>query len=163
MPIDPKTLLECVQVEREMTAAEIRVQYHYDTGETPLEADVVALLTELADYRLITRYHGRRHGVTVYVRPLVVGLGATYCIGSDRYACTVVSVSPNKRKVIVQFDKATRTDDSGMSEDQHYSYERDVSGELKEMFRRRDGRYANGVHGGGLLLGKRSHYYDYSH
>lgn len=97
-----------------------------------------------------------------YTRPIAAGMGATYSIGSDRYAVTVVAVSPTGRKVTTRDDRATRLDKNGMSEDQSYAYERDPRGEERTFYRDAGGRYGNKTHGGRLALGVRQAYHDYS-
>ena len=97
-----------------------------------------------------------------YTRPIVAGMGATYGIGSDRYAVTVVAVSPTGRKVTTRDDRATRLDKNGMSEDQSYAYERDPRGGERTFYRDAGGRYGNKTHGGHLALGVRRAYHDYS-
>lgn len=95
-----------------------------------------------------------------YRRPIAVGMGATYSIGSDRYACTVIKVSKSCHKITTRDDKATRTDSNGISEDQRYSYERDPNGEVREFYRNSSGSYGNRTQGGRLGLGRRSTYLD---
>lgn len=101
-------------------------------------------------------------GVRRYYRSIVVGMGATYSIGSDRYACTVIAVSTSGLKVTTRDDKATRTDENGMSECQTYSYERDPSGVERTWYRDSKGNYGNKTRGGRLGLGARRAYHDYS-
>lgn len=70
-----------------------------------------------------------------------VGMGCTMGIGSDSYAGTIIEVSRTGHRVVVQQDKATRTDNNGMSESQEYSYERNPNGKKDVFTRRRNGRY----------------------
>lgn len=55
-----------------------------------------------------------------------VGDGATYNVGSDRYAATVIKVTP--RTVTIQDDIAKATLDSNYFGDQKYTYTPDPSG-----------------------------------
>jgi hypothetical protein len=57
-----------------------------------------------------------------------IGMGATVCGYSDRYACTVVWVDQPKGVLSVRKDIAKRTDKNGISEDQEYSYTPDSNG-----------------------------------
>jgi hypothetical protein len=56
-----------------------------------------------------------------------VGMGATEIMYSDRHAFTVVEVLGPKR-IVVQRDRATRTDGLGMSDAQSYNFEADPNG-----------------------------------
>ncbi len=92
-----------------------------------------------------------------------VGMGCTIGIGSDSYAATVISISPSGHQLTVQHDKATRTDNNGMSGSQVYEYERDPNGSTMKFTLRKNGRYQ----GAGrnycyyLVLGKRKAHIDY--
>lgn len=58
--------------------------------------------------------------------PLIeVGDGMTEIMWSDRHAYTVVGVNASGKTLTVQPDRAIRTDDNGMSDDQRYRYEAD--------------------------------------
>ena len=93
-----------------------------------------------------------------------VGMGATVCWYSDRSACTIVGVrrfKTGKRKgqvssVLVQSDKAFRTDDNGMSDAQSYRFECDPHARISEFKVKADGSFGN------LSIGHRSHYHDFS-
>jgi hypothetical protein len=89
-------------------------------------------------------------------------MGATRGIGSDRTACTVVAVSKNGHKITTRDDRATRTDNNGMSECQEYRYERDPGGAEHTWYRDSAGKYGNKTRGGRLGLGHRRSYHDYS-
>lgn len=95
-----------------------------------------------------------------------IGMGATVCFYSDRKAATIVGISPSGRKVTVQYDKAIRSDDRGMSDSQEYSYQANPQGRTEEFTLRRNGRFVRvgeTQRGGlGLLVGARHEYYDYS-
>lgn len=95
-----------------------------------------------------------------YLRPLVPGTGATYRIGSDRYAVTVIAVSPGGQKITTRDDRAIRTDNNGISELQDYRYERNPVGEIRTFYRDRNGQYGNKTRGGSLWLGVRHAYSD---
>jgi hypothetical protein len=69
-----------------------------------------------------------------------VGMGATKYVGSDRYPFTVVKILSPKR-IVVQMDKATRTDSNGLSEQQEYQYEPNPNGSEYTISLRKDGRW----------------------
>ena len=56
----------------------------------------------------------------------VLNEAATVLSYSDRYPCTVISVTD--KEIIVQEDHARRIDSNGMSETQNYDYSRNVYG-----------------------------------
>lgn len=87
-----------------------------------------------------------------------IGMGATVLFHTDRKAATVIAFT--KCTVTVQFDKATRTDNNGMSDSQEYTYERDLAGNKLTFWKNARGCY--GKPGIGLDLGHRSEYYDFS-
>ena len=89
-----------------------------------------------------------------------VGMGVTMTLWSDRYAGTVIKVTPYK--VTVQRDKAKRIDGNGVSESQTYEYEPDYNGEILEFYKQKNGAWRNNKSGRGLVLGRRSEYYDFS-
>lgn len=88
-----------------------------------------------------------------------VGMGATMYSGSDRYAFTVVAVSPSGKTVWVREDKETRVDGNGMSESQRYLFTPDENAELVQLRLCKDGWRSkrNLFH-----LGKRRYYRDFS-
>lgn len=92
----------------------------------------------------------------------VLGMGATYCIGSDRYAGTIVYVSRNKAVIKVRDDKAIRTDNNGMSDAQNYRYEPNEEGEIRTFYRNQKGGYGHRSRGGSCRVGVRDHFHDYS-
>lgn len=95
-----------------------------------------------------------------------VGMGATLMLYSDRHAYTVRRVEKSKSgktvTIYVSRDKATRTDDHGMSESQTYEYET-VEDAPQAKFVSRSGKpfrqYASGPI---LAVGGRDEYYDFS-
>lgn len=104
-----------------------------------------------------------------------VGMGATILSWTDRRAATVVAVFDERGQayVTVQEDHAVRIDDNGMSDMQEYRYWRNAQG-CEHTFRRdgsggydavqrnpETGRY-NKVGNGGLIVGKRDQYRDFS-
>lgn len=89
-----------------------------------------------------------------------VGMAATICLWSDRYAGTVASVSRTGHQVAVRRDKATLVAGNMMSEGQEYRYEADPEGALYVFSRRKDGSYREVRGTKGLLLGQREEYRD---
>jgi hypothetical protein len=82
-----------------------------------------------------------------------VGMGATYRLATDTYACTIVEVRKNGRELVLQRDKAKLLNgfNSGAEDalvftpggfaghtsgEQRYEYERDPDGELIRVSRR---------------------------
>jgi hypothetical protein len=97
-----------------------------------------------------------------------IGMGATILQWSDRTPCTIVSVRRFKgeqkagqvSEIDAQEDKATRTDNNGMSECQRYEYERDTQGWVTTFKRNKKGTFVSNV--GNLRIGDRSKYHDFS-
>lgn len=94
-----------------------------------------------------------------------VGMGATICMFSDRHAVTVIEVNKDKTRVVVQRDKATRTDKNEMSDSQTYSYAPDANGAKETYTLRKSGRWVKQgdsmKNGTGLRLGERSEHFDF--
>ncbi len=92
-----------------------------------------------------------------------LGQGATFYFLSDRCAATVVEIVSPKH-VVVQFDKTTRTDKNGLSEDQTYTFECDPKGKKYHIRQGLRGawRVSRGQDYGGTLvvLGERHEYRD---
>lgn len=98
-----------------------------------------------------------------------VGMGATRLGWTDRHACTIVEVLRTRagqvKAVVVQRDKATRTDSNGMSEAQSYAFEPDPNASRVTYSLRKTGRFVragDSMGGDRLLIGRRDEYYDYS-
>ena len=96
---------------------------------------------------------------------IVVGDGATKCYMSDRVPCTVVEVLSEGKTVIVQEDRAIRTDRNGISEDQTYVYTPCPAGIKEKYTLRKNGRYIlmgtkAGQAGHHLEVGYREKYFD---
>lgn len=93
-----------------------------------------------------------------------VGMGATEICWSDRHAYTIIEVI-NDTKIVVQQDKATRTDANGMSDAQSYAFSPDLSGSKRTLSLRKNGRWVPvglGMNDGNFVIGMRQEYYDYS-
>lgn len=89
---------------------------------------------------------------------LEIGMGATQLIGSDRYACTIVDITPSGKTLTVQEDKAIRTDNNGMSSIQEWCYEANPDGEIRRFRLTTKGWRSGSI---SLRVGVRDHYYDF--
>ncbi len=92
----------------------------------------------------------------------MIGMGATIQIGSDSYPATVIQVTNNGKRIVVQEDTATRVDTNGMSESQQYTYEPNPQGTIHIATLRKDGRWRLTGSKTPISLGFRRKYYDYS-
>ena len=94
-----------------------------------------------------------------------VGMGATMISWTDREPATIIEVSKSGKKITIQTDIATRTDDHGMSDAQSYTFERNPKAYATEYSLRKNGRWVrvgDSMTGSSLLVGQRSKYYDFS-
>lgn len=66
------------------------------------------------------------------VRKAVVGDAATIQVGSDRYAATVIWVSPSGHQIKLQRDKTVATKPTAHTEDQSYICVEDKDGEVEK-------------------------------
>lgn len=89
-----------------------------------------------------------------------IGMGATIQIGSDSYPATVIQITQNGKRIVLQEDNATRTDNNGLSELQEYTYQANPNGAIHIATLRKDGRYR--LTGGKtpVSIGIRRKYYD---
>lgn len=90
-----------------------------------------------------------------------VGMGGTILSYTDRHAVTVVEVLTPK-KIVVQYDNATRTDKNGMSESQSYEFSPNPEGQKHTVTLRKDGRWKEQGGSTVVMLGRRDKYHDYS-
>lgn len=104
--------------------------------------------------------------------PIVVGMGATELLHSDRHAYTVSWVHPSGKKAFIQADKAVRTDNYGMSDMQSYEYIQQPGALNVPIKLHKDGHWrivsynefsGRSSKGNVVMLGKREEYYDYSY
>ncbi|WP_236745807.1 hypothetical protein [Mycobacteroides abscessus] len=95
-----------------------------------------------------------------------VGMGATIVMWSDRHAATIVAINERGTTVRVQQDRATRTDDHGISDCQSYAYAPNPEATVQTFTLRKTGRWirkGESEKGGtALLIGRRDEHYDYS-
>lgn len=91
-----------------------------------------------------------------------IGMGATELCWTDRHAYTIVAVHPNGRLIEVTLDYHERTDDNGMSENQHYRYETDENAPRIAVSKRKDGKWRVVNDTRLFVIGYRDEYHDYS-
>jgi hypothetical protein len=93
-----------------------------------------------------------------------VGMGVTALYYTDRHAGTIVEVISDKR-IVVQEDIATRTDQNGMSESQSYDYTPNPKAARQVVTLRKNGRWVKQgskmQHGPAFQIGYRNTYHDY--
>lgn len=93
-----------------------------------------------------------------------VGMGCTILMYSDRHAATIVEVKSSKL-IVIQRDKASRTDKNGQSESQEYSFNPNPEAKREEVSLRKNGLWIlkDGTMRNGTVvrLGERDEYYDY--
>lgn len=89
-----------------------------------------------------------------------IGMGATIRIGSDSYPATIIQVTRNGKRIVLQEDDATRTDKNGLSELQEYTYQSNPNGTTHIATLRKDGRYRLQGEQIPVSIGIRRKYYD---
>lgn len=100
--------------------------------------------------------------ISVANKSNIIGLGATYSVGSDRYPYTIVDVLSNN-KIVVQADHAVRTDSNGFSEDQTWVMTPNPEARKIVLRLRKNGKWVeNGksLNACAFYLGHRSRYND---
>lgn len=71
-----------------------------------------------------------------------IGMGATYCLGSDRYPYTITYVNGPGTVIEVQADEFKRTDSNGpYTESQDYEYTPNPNGGKMRVSKRNNGRW----------------------
>lgn len=91
-----------------------------------------------------------------------VGMGVTIQYGSDSEPATIIQVSQSGKRIVLQKDSYTRTDNNGMSESQTYDYQPDPQGTIHIATLRKDGRYRLIRSKVTVSVGNRRRYYDFS-
>lgn len=98
----------------------------------------------------------------------VVGEGATEVCWTDRHAYTVIEVSEDGKRCVIQRDKAIKNF-QGMTDSQDYTYERDENGVKRELvfkwkaWRTDAGKgYETRYPKINMQFGRRDEYYDFS-
>jgi hypothetical protein len=98
-------------------------------------------------------------------------MGVTMLSWTDRDAGTIVEVNEKKRYIAVTEDSKVRIDSNGISESQQYEYSpvmdgyrnyyrKDRKGQWRRCYFNENGRLIFGT--GGLIIGHRESYYDFS-
>jgi hypothetical protein len=93
---------------------------------------------------------------------IVIGMGATISCGSDSYPATIIQITQNGKRIVLQEDKAVRTDKNGMSECQKYDYTEDSAGRIYIATLRKDGHYRITGTTQNVFVGQRRKHYDFS-
>ena len=99
--------------------------------------------------------------MTQEIKP-IVGLGCTIHHYTDKTPATIIEVSSNGKKIVIQEDAFTRTDSNGFSEIQEYAYVPNSDGVIYTATLRVNGRYQITKSKNIVSLGERRRYYDYS-
>ena len=63
------------------------------------------------------------------LNPIVVGMGVTMKVGTDRYVYTIINVNNSKKQIKIQQDICKRIDSNGQS-DQTYEYYNNANGKI---------------------------------
>jgi hypothetical protein len=114
--------------------------------------------------------------------PIEADDAATAVSWTDRFACTIIARTP--KSITVQYDHATLLNDANSGEPdaikvytggfaahfegtQRYRYERNTEGRIEKYTLRKNGKWkrvgvGSNERGGYLIVGKRSHHYDYN-
>lgn len=110
--------------------------------------------------------------MTIGEPAVYVGMGVTFLSWTDRSPGTIVEVNTKKNYIVCIEDDCKRIDKNGMSECQEYEYttnpdgheryfRKDKNGQWRGMRFNENGRLVySGV--GGLRVGEREKYYDFS-
>jgi hypothetical protein len=109
------------------------------------------------------------------VKDIVLGeTGATLLSWSDRHAATVIDIFTKGKfeYIVVQEDTVKRVDANGISESQTYEFTRNADGSTKtfritdkgfeSVYLDNDTNRWKKSSNGGLMIGRREHFYDYS-
>jgi hypothetical protein len=110
--------------------------------------------------------------MTIGEPAVYVGMGVTFLSWTDRSPGTVVEVNTKKNYIVATDDDYKRTDNNGMSEEQTYEYTSNLAGRKRYFRKDKNGQWRgmrfnengrlvySGV--GGLRVGEREKYYDFS-
>lgn len=91
-----------------------------------------------------------------------VGDGCTILMYKDRHAATIIDVNKTGKTIIVQRDKATRTDSNGMSESQTYKFTPNPDAGTLTFRRTHDNRWKELKGSLWLKIGERDEFYDFT-
>lgn len=93
---------------------------------------------------------------------LQYGMGVTIQYYSDREPATIIQITHNGKRIVIQKDKSIRIDNNGMSESQSYNFEVDSNGATFIATKRKDGTYRLVGNKTIVRIGNRSKYHDFS-
>lgn len=99
--------------------------------------------------------------MTQEIKP-VIGLGCTIHLYTDKTPATIIEVSFNGKKIVIQEDTFTRTDSNGFSECQEYAYAPNSGGAIYTATLRKNGQWQVAKSKSVVSIGERRRYYDYS-
>lgn len=99
--------------------------------------------------------------MTQQIKP-IIGLGCTIHHLTDKTPATIIEVSLNGKKIVIQEDAFTRTDNNGFSEVQEYAYAPNSDGAIYTATLRENGQFKITKSKNLVSLGERRRYYDYS-
>lgn len=91
-----------------------------------------------------------------------VGMGATIQYYSDRHAATIIQITHNGNRLILQEDLSIRSDTNGMSESQTYEFTTDQKGTVHIATKRKDNTFRLIGQRTLVHVGYRSTYHDFS-
>ena len=99
--------------------------------------------------------------MTQEIKP-IIGMGCTIHLYTDKTPATIIDVSLNGKKITIQEDTFTRTDNNGFSEVQEYVYVPNSDGAIYTASLRENGQYRIVKSKTIVSLGERRRYFDYS-
>ena len=80
------------------------------------------------------------------LNPIVVGMGVTMKVGTDRYVYTIINVNNSKKQIKIQQDICKRIDSNGQS-DQTYEYYNNANGKIIVLSLRKNlEKHQNKIH-----------------
>lgn len=91
-----------------------------------------------------------------------IGMGVTIAYYSDSCPATIIQITNNGKRLVVQVDSSTRTDTNGVSDIQSYTYSTDPNGEILIVTKRKDGTYRLTKSKSLVHIGVRRKFHDYS-
>jgi hypothetical protein len=91
-----------------------------------------------------------------------IGMGATIMMWSDRHACTIVQITHNNKRIVIQRDTVVKVADPNHPDQFQYEYQANPEGEILYASKRKDGRYRLMGSKTRVCLGVRDEYYDLS-
>lgn len=90
------------------------------------------------------------------------GMGVTIQYHTDRQPGTIIDITHNGKRIVIQEDSVNRIDNNGMSESQEYTYHNNPDGAIHVATLRADGSWRLMGEKTTVYLGYRDRYYDFS-